>query len=180
MEKVLFISLSILLIISCDNKQQKPLAISAVKDISGEIILLGKINRANLQTSSHTLWFNQEYNRISVDPQWAKGLEDHLEGLKIKVFMGTWCEDSRREIPYFFKLLHALEFDQKQLEMYAMSQEKTTPEDFENGFDIYNVPTIIFFKNGNEINRFVEFAVNSLESDIAKIIKGESYTHPYK
>ena len=29
-----------------------------------------------------------------------------------------------------------------------------------------------FFKNGNEINRFVEFPVNSLESDITKIIKG--------
>ncbi len=165
---------------NCDIKQQMPLAIRPVKDINGEIILLGKINRANLQTSSHTAWFNQKYNRLSVDPQWAKGLKEHIEGLKIKVFMGTWCEDSRREIPYFFKLLHALEFDQKQLEMYAMSQEKTTPEDFENGLEIYNVPTIIFFKNGNEINRFVEFAVNSLESDIAKIIKGESYTHAYK
>ena len=94
--------------------------------------------------------------------------------------MGTWCEDSQREIPHFFKLLLALEFDQKHVEMYAMSEEKTTPENYENGWEIYNVPTIIFFKNGNEINRFVEFPVNSLESDITKIIKGESYTHSYE
>ena len=38
--------------------------------------------------------------------------------------MGTWCEDSQREIPHFFKLLQALEFDQKHVEMYAMSEEK--------------------------------------------------------
>ena len=94
--------------------------------------------------------------------------------------MGTWCEDSQREIPHFFKLLQALEFDQKHLEMYAMSEEKTTPENYEKGWEIYNVPTIIFLKNGNEINRFVEFPVNSLESDITKIIKGESYTHSYE
>ena len=67
-----------------------------------------------------------------------------------------------------------------QLEMYAMSEEKTTPENFEKGLDVFNVPTIIFFKNGEEINRFVEFPVNSLESDVAKIIRGEIYTHSYE
>lgn len=179
MKKVIFTSLSILLI-SCGAQQQKPLATQPVQASSGEMILLGKINRANLQTSTNTLWFNQEYDKYSVDPQWVKNLEAHLKGLEIKVFMGTWCEDSRREIPHFFKLLHGMEFDQNHVEMYAMSEEKTTPENSEKGLEIYNVPTIIFFRNGYEINRFVEFPVNSLESDIAKIIKGESYTHSYE
>ena len=179
MKKVVFTSLSILLI-SCVAKQQKPLATQPVQASSGEMILLGKINRTNLQTSTYTLWFNQEYDKYSVDPQWAKNLKAHLKGLEIKVFMGTWCEDSRREIPHFFKLLHCLEFDQKHVEMYAMSEEKTTPENSEKGLEIYNVPTIIFFRNGYEINRFVEFPVNNLESDIAKIIKGEAYTHSYE
>lgn len=179
MKKVFFVSL-ILLFVSCVSQSQKPLNTRPIKATSGEMILLGKINKANLRTSSHTLWFNQEYESIRTDPQWADDLQDHLEGLKIKVFMGTWCDDSRREIPHFFKLLESLKLDQKQIEMYAMSEEKTTPEGFEKGLEIYNVPTIIFFKNGNEINRFVEFPVNSLESDIAKIIKGESYTHSYE
>ena len=54
------------------------------------------------------------------------------------------------------------------------------PQNFEKGLEVLNVPTIIFYRNGNEINRFVELPVNSLESDIAKIIKGESYTHSYE
>ena len=73
-----------------------------------------------------------------------------------------------------------MEFDQNHVEMYAMSEEKTTPENSEKGLEIYNVPTLVFFRNKNEINRFVELPVNSLESDIAKIIKGESYTHSYE
>ncbi len=170
----------IILLAGCGSKQQKPLPISPVKASSGEMILLGKINKANLQVFNHTPWFNQDYQSIAIDPQWIENLKPYLKGLRIKVFMGTWCEDSQREIPHFFKLLHAMEFDQKHVEMYAMSEEKTTPENYEKGWEIYNVPTIIFLKNENEINRFVEFPVNSLQSDITKIIKGESYTHSYE
>ena len=179
MKKFFFIYL-IILLAGCGSKQQKPMPTSPVKASSGEMILLGKINKANLQTSNHTPWFNQDYLSVSIDPQWIENLKPYLRGLRIKVFMGTWCEDSQREIPHFFKLLLALEFDQKHVEMYAMSEEKTTPENYEKGWEIYNVPTFIFLKNGNEINRFVEFPVNSLESDITKIIKGESYTHSYE
>ena len=179
MKKIFFTGL-IILSVGCGFKQQKPLPTSPVKASSGEMILLGKINKANLQTSNHTPWFNQDYHSISIDPQWIENLKPYLIGLRIKVFMGTWCEDSQREIPHFFKLLQALEFDQNHIEMYAMSEEKTTPENYERGWEIYNLPTIIFLKNENEINRFVEFPVNSLESDVTKIIKGDSYTHSYE
>ena len=179
MKKKFFTSL-IILLAGCGFKQQKPLPTSPVKASSGEMILLGKINKANLQTSNHTPWFNQDYQSISIDPQWIENLKPYLIGLRIKVFMGTWCEDSQREIPHFFKLLQALEFDQNHIEMYAMSEEKSTPENFEQGWEIFNIPTIIFLKNGIEINRFVEFPKISLESDIIKIIKREHYSHSYK
>ena len=178
--KKIFLTSIIILLICCRTQQEKYLAAKPVKASSGEMILLGKIQKSDLQTSTPTLWFNKEYENYSVDPQWSKSLQNHLDGLEIKLFMGTWCEDSRKVIPHFFSLLQALDFDQKQLEIYAMSEEKTTPENSEKGLKIYNVPTIIFFKNGYEINRFVEFPVKSMESDIGKIIKGEAYTHSYK
>ena len=179
MKNIFFTGL-IILLTGCSSKQQKPLPMKSVKATSGEMILLGKINKANLQVSTLTPWFNQDYQRISIDAKWSENVKPYLKGLRVKIFMGTWCEDSQREIPHFFKLLQALEFDQKHVDMYAMSEEKTTPENYERGWEIYNVPTIIFLKYGNEINRFVEFPVNSLESDITKIIKRESYTHSYE
>tara|TARA_S200000501_G_scaffold64492_1_gene55455 strand:- start:2082 stop:2621 length:540 start_codon:yes stop_codon:yes gene_type:complete len=164
----------------CGTNQQKPLSATPVKATSGKMILLGPINVSNLRTSPITPWFNQEYDRINTDPNWIKEIKPFLKGLKIKVFMGTWCEDSKRELPHFIKLLNALEFDQNHLKMYAMSEEKTTPRNFEKDLDIYNIPTIIFFKDGNEMNRFVEFPLNSLESDIEKIVKGAAYSHSYR
>ena len=164
----------------CGTNQQKPLSATPVKATSGEMILLGPINVSNLRTSPITPWFDQEYDRINTDSNWIKEIKPFLKGLKIKVFMGTWCEDSQRELPHFFKLLNALEFDQNHLKMYAMSEEKTTPRNFEKDLDIYNIPTIIFYKDGNEMNRFVEFPLNSLESDIEKILKGAAYSHSYR
>ena len=164
----------------CGTNQQKPLSANPVKATSGKMILLGPINVSNLRTSPITPWFDQEYDRINTDPNWIKEIKPFLKGLKIKVFMGTWCEDSKRELPHFIKLLNALEFDQNHLKMYAMSEEKTTPRNFEKDLDIYNIPTIIFFKDGNEMNRFVEFPLNSLESDIEKIVKGAAYSHSYR
>ena len=170
MKKIFF--LSFITIISCTlNQVQKPLNSSMVEATSGEIILLGKINLANLQTSKVTPWFNEEFNRVKIDFKMAKTLKPFTKNLKIKVFMGTWCSDSQRVLPQFF--------EQENLEMFAMSEEKNTPSNFEKDLKIYNVPTIIFFKNGKEINRFVESPVESLESDIKKIIEGEVYNHSY-
>ena len=178
MKKIFF--LSYITIISCTlNQVQKPLNSSIVEATSGEIILLGKINLANLQTSKVTPWFNEEFNRVKIDFKMAKTLKPFTKNLKIKVFMGTWCLDSQRVLPQFFKILTAMDFEQENLEMFAMSEEKNTPSNFEKGLEIYNVPTIIFFKNGKEINRFVESPVESLESDIKKIIEGEVYNHSY-
>ena len=178
MKKIFF--LSYITVISCTlNQVQKPLNTSVVEATSGEIILLGKINLANLQTSRITPWFNEEFNRVKIDLEKCKTLKPFTKNLKIKVFMGTWCLDSKRELPQFFKILSAMDFDQDNLEMFAMSEEKNTPSNFEEGLKIYNVPTIVFFKNGKEINRFVELPVESLESDIKKIIEGEVYNHTY-
>ena len=178
--KNIFFTVLIILLTGCSSRQQKPLPIRSVKGTSGEMILLGKINKANLQVSALTPWFNQDYQRLSIDAKLTENVKPFLKGLRVKIFMGTWCEDSQREIPHFFKLLESLEFDQNHIEMYAMSEEKITPKNYEKGWKIFNIPTIIFLKNGIEINRFVEYPKVSLESDIIKIIKGEHYNHSYK
>ncbi len=84
---------------------------------------------------------------------------------------------SKRSSPPF-KILNALDVEHRNLEMYAMTAEKTTPGNFEKGFNITNVPTFIFYKNGNEMNRFVELPVENLAQDLAKIIKGKPTTIP--
>ena len=44
---------------------------------------------------------------------------------------------------------------------------------------ITNTPTIIFNLDNIEVNRIVEFPMESLESDILKILNDEDYKHVY-
>jgi hypothetical protein len=45
--------------------------------------------------------------------------------------------------------------------------------------NIFKVPTFIFYKDGKEIGRYVEYARVSLEKDILKIVSGLPYKHSY-
>ena len=99
---------------SCGNNQnQKPLPVEYGETIEGKVILLGKINRANLEQSEHVSWFKKEYDLYKVNNQWVESVEKYFDDINLKLFMGTWCEDSEREVPPIFKLLDAVNFDQK-------------------------------------------------------------------
>ena len=50
---------------------------------------------------------------------------------------------------------------------------------YEVNKNITNTPTIIFNKEDIEINRIVEFPMESLEDDILKILNDEDYKHVY-
>ena len=99
--------------------------------------------------------------------------------MSLKLFLGTWCEDSEREVPGMIKLLESSGFDFSKIDIYAVTEEKNTPENYEKDLNIINVPTLIFFKNNKEINRFVEFPNISLAKDLENIIQGKEYKNPY-
>jgi thiol-disulfide isomerase/thioredoxin len=61
--------------------------------------------------------------------------------------MGTWCGDSKRETPAFYKILDNTVFDYNNLELITVSRAKETPEGFEKDLNIIRVPTFIFYKN---------------------------------
>ena len=64
--------------------------------------------------------------------------------------------------------------------MVGISRGKKTPNNLQEGYNIKHTPTIIFYKNGKEIGRFVEHARQTLEKDILKILKGKKYKHSYQ
>ncbi|WP_117883945.1 thioredoxin family protein [Aureibaculum luteum] len=124
-------------------------------------------------------WFNRNYDNYKLDEATVKEVKKHIKGITIKAFMGTWCGDSRREVPHFYKLLEEVGFDESNLEMIAVNRGKKTADNLQEGLNIIRVPTFIFYKKGKEIGRFVEYPKESLEKDILKILKEEPYKHSY-
>ncbi|QNJ97962.1 thioredoxin family protein [Constantimarinum furrinae] len=145
-------------------------------------LLLGKINKEGLSENSYADWFQKNYDEYSPDQQIIDALKNELKSYTITAFMGTWCGDSKREIPRFYKILEAADFPLERLTLIAVDKERTaykqSPGGEEEGLNIHRVPTFIFFSKGKEINRIIESPVVSLEQDIANILT-DNYTSNY-
>ena len=143
-------------------------------DEANNIDLLGVISVSDIMSSSHSEWYNENSSSYNVDENALADLDQLLEGVEIKVVMGTWCHDSKREVPRFYKILDQ---NAENIEMIALDRKKQAPDGETNGMEITNTPTFIFYKDGLEMNRIVETPVESLERDMVKILSGQDYRH---
>lgn len=165
----LILILTNVVLFSCSGERQ--LVIEEVH--SG--ILTGQITRGELFEAKPD-WM-QEY--ISYVP--AKDLIDSIRtisgGTGVEIFLGTWCSDSRREVSRFFKILDQCdEHAFSDLTMWALDRDKRLPHDnsIVESKDVWFVATIIFYRDGKELGRIVEFPAKSLEADMFKILKAKS------
>ena len=73
-------------------------------------------------------------------------------------------------MPRLFKVLNELNYSVKSITLIGVNREKQGLSNETEGLDIELVPTIIFYKDGNEIGRIVETPAESLEKDSLKIL----------
>lgn len=165
--------------LSQDNSSELLMNKQVADTIDGGMMLLGPINAAGLNQEPFALWFEENSKAYTPDMSLIEEIKPLLKPCFVKVFMGSWCEDSQREVPALLKLLDLADFDSSQLEIIAMTHDKDTPENYEADYQIEFIPTIMFFKDGAELNRIVEYTQETLELDILKILKQEAYTPAY-
>ena len=149
----------------------------------GNPFLLGKINKEGLTSTNYNAWFSKEYDNYQPNQELIQKESNDLKDYTITLFMGTWCGDSKKEVPRFYKVLEASNYPMQQLNAVAVSRKpemyKQSPDHEEKGLNIHRVPTFIFYKNGVEINRIVESPVTTLEEDIKHILDN-NYEPNYK
>ncbi|MGB5944247.1 MAG: thioredoxin family protein [Leeuwenhoekiella sp.] len=141
--------------------------------------LVGQMSKSDLTQASYSEWFDPGAASYRVNDELVKPLKKGLKGVDITIFMGTWCGDSKRETPRLYAILDALDYDLSNVNLIGVTRSKTTPDNLEEGLNIKRVPTIICYKNGEELGRIVEYPVESLEEDMLKILNGEEYKHAY-
>jgi len=150
---------------------------------NGLRFLVGQINLEGLKSKPYYNWFQNRHDNYHPDDTMVSLFKEKLAEYNIKLFLGTWCGDSKRESPRFIKILEAADFPMKQLEIIALDYRKghykTSPTGEEKGLNIIKVPTIIFFKDGKEINRIVESPLETLEQDMAQIVFEKDYVPNY-
>jgi hypothetical protein len=97
---------------------------------------------------------------------------------QVKIFLGTWCPDSRRETPRFFKIIRQAGLTEiGNVEMWAMDRKKKLPDNSAGPWNIERVATFIFIRDNREIGRIVETPdALTLEENILTILTSELST----
>jgi hypothetical protein len=169
--------------LSAKNIQETNLFDKRAKDTVGNDMLLGKCPRSALLEKPYSDWFQKNYEDYKVDETLLNFLTQLLQNKRITIFLGTWCGDSKREVPRMLKILDAAKFDNDQLQLIMVSNQagmyKQSPQHEEAGKNIIRVPTLIIYGNEKEIGRIVEYPVQSLEKDLVSIMKGSGYVPNY-
>lgn len=143
------------------------------KSPAGETILIGPTTRVAFDQAPHSSWFHPTYQRYTPNAKIMEELMPLLETVTFKAFIGSWCIDTQRDLPRFFKVLDMGRVPLTKLEMYSLREDRTSPTGEEKPFNVTAVPTfIVYNKEGKELGRIVEVAYPTIEMQLLNIIKG--------
>jgi len=182
----IIIIISVVAFSSCSvsRNSSSPVLVNQIsKDSRGNDMLLGKCTRAVLLQSPFADWFKPNYDSYIVDSFTCNFIRPLLANKSITIFMGTWCGDSRREVPRVLKMLDCCGFPMNDLALVMVGNSdslyKKSPQHEEAGKNIVRVPTIIVEQKNAEIGRIIESPVTSLEKDLLAILRKEKYQPNY-
>ena len=117
--------------------------------------------------------FDLYAKRYEPDMNIIRKLNQVSDSILVDVFMGTWCHDSKREIPAFFKIMELVENPLITANYTALEYRRRGPKEIIKKHNIKRTPTFVIYKNGKEIGRIIEEVEKSVESDLYKIIIDE-------
>lgn len=140
---------------------------------TGKRMLTGKVTQDGLHKINDFIeYYQEEYKTYSPDIGPLMQILPKLESSKIKIILGTWCIDSKQQVPRFLKILEKLNYPVEELEMLAVDRNLEAEGEV-NPVEDYNlkrIPTFIFYnQEGEEIGRIVESPEATLEEDILQI-----------
>jgi len=135
--------------------------------------LLGEVSPGMLNNPPHSEWYHKGYADYQPDQEvMAELMEIEKDELTITIVIGTWCPDSRREVPRFVKMADLWGFPQERIKYIGVDINKVAPLEDYFQLAIERVPTFIFYKKNIEKGRIIEVPETSLEQDTRNILKG--------
>jgi thiol-disulfide isomerase/thioredoxin len=163
----------ILAIISCTLLSMNIQAQDFIREYDSQTekpLLRGELTFDNLLEESTCSWLKKGADRYEPNEEVIKKLSVLLPKYKLKVFIGTWCEDTQQLLPQFYKTLTACDVDFNAIEMYGVNRAKEALNVEHKIYNISRVPTFIIMDRFREVGRITESVSDSIEEDLLEIL----------
>lgn len=138
---------------------------------SGTRVIKGIFERRDLEHESTFSWYQSNYSSYAVDPTTVQDITMLSTDIQYILVVGTWCGDSKREVPHLFKIFDAAKISDHQLLMMGVDRSKKSEDGFTDKYNIQRVPTLVILKGDQELGRIVENPRESLEKDLVRILQ---------
>jgi hypothetical protein len=139
--------------------------------LTGERILYGEFDEIVILENEFNNWYTPGFENY--EPQLDSIIslkENKADEYEYTIALGSWCPDSRREVPRMMKVLDQIGISMSSVKLIGLDHKKLAGvADIEN-LQIEKVPTLIVFEGKKEIGRIVETPEVSIEADLLKIL----------
>jgi len=115
--------------------------------------------------------YNIEYPSYKPNDTLVAQAKNLIGGVRCVIVLGTWCGDSKEQVPRFLKIIDQTGVNFDKLDFYCVDRQKEAPGmEIKTTYNIEKVPTFIFYRNDKEIGRIIETPQISLEKDLYDIL----------
>lgn len=145
-------------------------------DVGGKSILIDLHKSPSGELPEQELWevvpvWRHLTEAYEADPAAVASLKNCDAEMKITVALGTWCPDSKRNVPRLLKALREAGNGRLQVKLIAVANKFQGLVDTIRQYRIVHVPTVVVERDGREIGRIVENpAGKTMEGDLAAIL----------
>ncbi|MBL7996215.1 thioredoxin family protein [bacterium] len=143
--------------------------VSRKQVINDEPVLIGIITQTELFAEFPI--FKANYESYTPNDSVIHALRQFSGNIHVKIFLGTWCGDSKRNLSFFLKTLDLEGLANLTYTLYGLDRTKRDKQQLTVKYAISRVPTMVFLKNNAEIGRITEHPSKSVEEDMLSILQ---------
>lgn len=145
--------------------------VSSIANVSLPLVV-GSVTPDRLLTTVPS--YVQRKSEYTPDATVVEMMKDYVQpGDRVEVYMGTWCNDSEREVPKMLRIADDLK-SQHGVELpmmfVAVDRSKQKPEALLKGKALTKVATFIYYRGDQELGRIEEKPAGVFEDDLLAIV----------
>jgi hypothetical protein len=116
--------------------------------------------------------WQEKYDAYQPAPESMEALKTKLgSDLRIDIYLGLWCSDSRNNVPPFIKILDQLGIGMSVRYLSVPRKPSSKIKYFADDAQVERVPTFIFSRGDKEIGRIIENPKTGLIEDFLEILE---------
>jgi len=157
--------------IICCYSQEKKMNQKIFDPKSNHEIMIGYCTLTGITDTAFNSAFRKEYNTYAPDKEIINQFTSLLDGVTVTIVMGTWCSDSREQVPRFIRTIDIPGHSFSEPVIICVDRDKKAGDVSLEGLNILKVPTFIVYYNCRELGRIIESPQTTMEKDFLDILK---------